>query len=69
MALGNAAAAAAAAIAVAAGSSGGPWTDAEAIAMADASAAQKPKIAKQLIPYPQRRKSDMAAYSKRHYGH
>jgi hypothetical protein len=69
MALGNAAAAAAAAIAVVAGSSGGPWTDAEAIATADASAAQKPKIAKQLIPYPQRRKSDMAAYSKRHYGH
>jgi N-acetylmuramoyl-L-alanine amidase len=69
MPLGNAAAAAAAAIAVAAGSSGGAWTGAEASATAEGSAAQKPKIAKQLIPYPQRRKRDMAAYSKRHYGH
>jgi N-acetylmuramoyl-L-alanine amidase len=35
---------------------------------ATASAATKPAINKMLIPYPQKRKREMAAYSKRHYG-
>jgi N-acetylmuramoyl-L-alanine amidase len=33
-----------------------------------ASAVAKPPIHKRLIPYPQKRKREMAAYSKRHYG-
>ncbi len=33
-----------------------------------AASAAKPRIAKRLIPFPQSRKNDMAAYSKRHYG-
>src|SRR5262249_54084087 len=32
------------------------------------SAATKPPIHKMLIPYPKKRKREMAAYSKRHYG-
>jgi N-acetylmuramoyl-L-alanine amidase len=32
-------------------------------------AASKPAIKKMLIPYPKKRKREMAAYSKRHYGH
>jgi N-acetylmuramoyl-L-alanine amidase len=32
------------------------------------SAAAKPPIIKKLIPYPRKRKREMAAYSKRHYG-
>jgi N-acetylmuramoyl-L-alanine amidase len=32
------------------------------------SAAAKPPIIKKLIPYPKKRKREMAAYSKRHYG-
>jgi N-acetylmuramoyl-L-alanine amidase len=32
-------------------------------------AAAKPAIQKRLIPYPKKRKREMAAYSKRHYGH
>jgi len=35
---------------------------------ANSSAAPKPPIHKMLIPYPQKRKREMAAYSKRHYG-
>jgi N-acetylmuramoyl-L-alanine amidase len=36
---------------------------------ASPSAASKPPIKKMLIPYPKKRKREMAAYSKRHYGH
>jgi hypothetical protein len=36
---------------------------------ADKAAAAKPAIQKRLIPYPKKRKREMAAYSKRHYGH
>lgn len=35
---------------------------------AGSAAAAKPAIAKRLIPYPKKRKREMAAYSKRHYG-
>jgi len=35
---------------------------------AQTSAAPKPDIHKKLIPFPQKRKREMAAYSKRHYG-
>ena len=35
---------------------------------ASPSAATKPPIHKELIPYPKKRKREMAAYSKRHYG-
>ena len=35
---------------------------------ASSSAAAKPPIHKELIPYPKKRKREMAAYSKRHYG-
>src|SRR6186997_3650936 len=35
---------------------------------ATTSAAAKPPIHKDLIPYPKKRKREMAAYSKRHYG-
>jgi N-acetylmuramoyl-L-alanine amidase len=35
---------------------------------AETSAATKPPINKKLIPYPKKRKREMAAYSKRHYG-
>lgn len=48
-------------------------TDAVSASAANAQAPKavataKPRIAKRLIPYPQSRKLDMAAYSKRHYG-
>jgi N-acetylmuramoyl-L-alanine amidase len=36
---------------------------------ASTSAAAKPRIIKKRIPYPKKRKREMAAYSKRHYGH
>ena len=36
---------------------------------AGSAAAAKPTIKKRLIPYPKKRKREMAAYSKRHYGH
>ena len=36
---------------------------------ASSAVATKPAIKKQLIPYPKKRKRQMAAYSKRHYGH
>jgi N-acetylmuramoyl-L-alanine amidase len=35
---------------------------------ADSAAAAKPTIKKRLIPFPKKRKREMAAYSKRHYG-
>src|SRR3954449_9077992 len=35
---------------------------------AEVSSAAKPQINKKLIPYPKKRKREMAAYSKRHYG-
>ncbi len=35
---------------------------------AGSAAAAKPAIQKRLIPYPKKRKREMAAYSKRHYG-
>jgi N-acetylmuramoyl-L-alanine amidase len=41
---------------------------ADAPAPAAASAATRPPIVKRLIPYGAKRKRDMAAYSKRHYG-
>jgi N-acetylmuramoyl-L-alanine amidase len=40
-----------------------------AAAPASHAAAAKPAINKKLIPYPKKRKREMAAYSKRHYGH
>ena len=56
--------------ALAAGSAAGGAAPAATSADAGetAVAAAKPRIAKQLIPYPQSRKDDMAAYSNRHYG-
>jgi beta-N-acetylhexosaminidase len=44
------------------------WRAAPATGPAGAAAA-KPPLKKKLIPYPKSRKRDMAAYSKRHYGH
>jgi N-acetylmuramoyl-L-alanine amidase len=41
---------------------------ASAAPTATPSAAPKPPINKKLIPYPKKRKREMAAYSKRHYG-
>ncbi|HET8593456.1 MAG TPA: peptidoglycan recognition family protein [Solirubrobacterales bacterium] len=43
------------------------WTAPDAPEAASIAAA-KPSIRKMLIPYPKKRKRDMAAYSKRHYG-
>lgn len=43
------------------------WTAPDAPEAASTAAA-KPPIRKMLIPYPKKRKRDMAAYSKRHYG-
>jgi hypothetical protein len=48
---------------VAGGPSGAPPANAAATP-----AAAKPVIKKQLIPFPQSRKNEMAAYSRRHYG-
>jgi N-acetyl-anhydromuramyl-L-alanine amidase AmpD len=42
--------------------------DASPAPPASAAAAAKPVIHKKLIPYPKKRKREMAAYSKRHYG-
>ncbi len=50
-------------IAVGAGSGAGAQPPA-----ANTSAASKPPIHKKLIPYPKKRKREMAGYSKRHYG-
>ena len=46
----------------------GTWPASPAAAPAGAAAA-KPRLHKKLIPYGKQRKRDMAAYSKRHYGH
>jgi N-acetylmuramoyl-L-alanine amidase len=45
-----------------------PADPASAGTSAGAAEVAQPRIAKRLIPYPQSRKDDMAAYSKRHYG-
>jgi N-acetylmuramoyl-L-alanine amidase len=55
----------AATIAIGAGSGAG----ASPVPPASSSAAPKPPLNKKLIPYPKKRKREMAAYSKRHYGH
>jgi N-acetylmuramoyl-L-alanine amidase len=47
---------------------GGAGVAASATDTATPSAATKPAIHKMLIPYPKKRKREMAAYSKRHYG-
>src|SRR5829696_9977138 len=49
--------------------SGDPSAGRSAMDPARASAAPKPSIRKRLIPYSKKRKREMAAYSKRHYGH
>jgi N-acetylmuramoyl-L-alanine amidase len=46
----------------------GAGTSASAGPRAASSAVAKPPIHKMLIPYPKKRKREMAAYSKRHYG-
>jgi N-acetylmuramoyl-L-alanine amidase len=56
---------AAAVLGVGAGASSGAGASPS---LASESAAAKPEIHKMLIPYPQHRKREMAAYSKRHYG-
>jgi N-acetylmuramoyl-L-alanine amidase len=58
-------AAVAAAATIGAGASAGAVAQPPA---ATTSAATKPPIHKMLIPYPKKRKREMAAYSKRHYG-
>jgi N-acetyl-anhydromuramyl-L-alanine amidase AmpD len=52
-------------------SGGGGGAPSAAVVPADAaaSAAPRPAITKRAIPYGKARKRDMAAYSKRHYGH
>jgi N-acetylmuramoyl-L-alanine amidase len=55
-----------AAIAAVVGASAGSGATAQPAATT--SAATKPPIHKRLIPYPQKRKREMAGYSKRHYG-
>jgi len=55
------------AVAVVIGAGAGSGAGAEP-PTASQSAATKPPIHKMLIPYPQKRKREMAAYSKRHYG-
>jgi N-acetylmuramoyl-L-alanine amidase len=57
---------AAVAVTVAIGAAGG--AGASTGPSASSSAAAKPHINKKLIPFPQKRKREMAAYSKRHYG-
>src|SRR5262245_60699808 len=42
--------------------------DPAAVTITTQYAITKPRIAKRLIPYGQKRKNDMAAYSNRHYG-
>jgi beta-N-acetylhexosaminidase len=60
---------AAAVLAIAAGN-GGPAVAGGAASASPVAgpAIKKPAIRKHLIPYPQRRRNEMAAYSKRHYG-
>ena len=55
-------------LAIAAVVGAGAGTGAGAQPTATTSAAPKPPIHKMLIPYPKKRKSEMAAYSKHHYG-
>jgi N-acetylmuramoyl-L-alanine amidase len=57
---------AAIAVTVAIGAAGGAGASTKP--SATTSAAAKPHINKKLIPFPQKRKREMAAYSKRHYG-
>jgi N-acetylmuramoyl-L-alanine amidase len=54
-----------AAVAICAGATAGAGASAPP---ATSSAAAKPAIKKKLIPYPKKRKREMAAYSRRHYG-
>jgi N-acetylmuramoyl-L-alanine amidase len=56
------------AVAVAIGIGAGSGAGASPSPSASTSAAAKPEIHKKLIPYPKKRKREMAAYSKRHYG-
>ena len=55
-------------VAVAAAIGAGAGSGAGAQPTATTSSVAKPPIHKMLIPYPQKRKREMAAYSKRHYG-
>jgi beta-N-acetylhexosaminidase len=55
-------------VAVAAAIGAGAASGAGAEPAATTSAATRPPIHKMLIPYPQKRKREMAAYSKHHYG-
>jgi hypothetical protein len=55
-------------LAIAAVVGAGAGAGAGAEPTATTSAAPKPPIHKMLIPYPKKRKSEMAAYSKHHYG-
>jgi len=55
-------------LAIAAVVGAGAGTGAGAQPTATTSAAPKPPIHKMLIPYPKKRKREMAAYSKHHYG-
>jgi N-acetylmuramoyl-L-alanine amidase len=55
-------------LAIAAVVGAGAGTGAGAQPTATTSAVAKPPIHKMLIPYPKKRKREMAAYSKRHYG-
>ena len=55
-------------VAIAAVLGAGSGTGAAAPPAASTGAATKPPIHKRLIPYPKKRKREMAAYSKRHYG-
>jgi N-acetylmuramoyl-L-alanine amidase len=56
------------AIAVSIGIGAGSGAGASPGPPASSSAAAKPEIHKKLIPYPKKRKREMAAYSKHHYG-
>jgi beta-N-acetylhexosaminidase len=56
------------AVAVAIGAGAGSGAGASPGPPASSSAASKPQIHKKLIPYPKKRKREMAAYSKHHYG-
>lgn len=60
--------AAAAALGLVAAIGAGSGAGASSQPAAGASAAAKPEIHKKLIPYPAKRKREMAAYSKHHYG-
>ena len=55
-------------VAIAAVVGAGAGSGAGAEPTANTSAVTKPAIHKKLIPYPQKRKREMAGYSKRHYG-